>query len=136
MNTENYPPLTRRYLSSLIDVGVLLVLMLLSALAFRSDTDTAVRLRAFVVIFLYFNYEPLLESRNCTLGQRLTGIRVRDYKDRTKAIGLGRAYIRIIMKMLLGSISFLALAFSKERRAIHDYAAGSIVIEASRSSGI
>jgi uncharacterized RDD family membrane protein YckC len=104
--------------------------MLLSAIAFRSNSDTAVMLRAFIVIFLYFNYEPLLESRNCTLGQRLMGIRVRDYNDRSKAISLPKAHLRIITKMLLGSISFLAMVFSKERRAIHDYAAGSIVIDA------
>src|SRR5262245_60723274 len=98
MNTDSYPPLTKRYLSSLIDVGVMLVLMLLSAMAFRSNSETAVALRALIVVFLYFNYEPLLESRNCTLGQRLMGIRVRDYNDRTKAISLPKAYLRILTK--------------------------------------
>jgi uncharacterized RDD family membrane protein YckC len=76
---------------------------------------------------MFFVYEPFCTSFSCTLGQKLTGIRVRMLSSYER-ISLPRAYLRIVVKLFLGLISFFSLPFSKNRRAIHDFAVGSIVI--------
>jgi len=43
-------------------------------------------------------------------------------------ISIPAAYLGIIVKIALGFISLVAIVFTKDRRAIHDFAAGSIVI--------
>ncbi len=55
------------------------------------------------------------------------GVRVRRFPS-LERISLLMAYGRIIVKALLGILSFFTLPFSKNRRAIHDMAARSIVI--------
>ena len=47
----------------------------------------------------------------------------------TKKINILQALIRYILKVGLGWISFLTIHSNKERRAIHDFAAGSVMIE-------
>jgi uncharacterized RDD family membrane protein YckC len=39
------------------------------------------------------------------------------------------AYLRYVLKLLLGFYSFFAMSFNKERRALHDLASGSIVLD-------
>jgi uncharacterized RDD family membrane protein YckC len=80
-------------------------------------------------VLILFVYEPVLTSRLCTIGQRLTGLRVRRYGNPGERIGVLAAYVRFAVKILLGAISFLTLGFTKEKRAIHDLAAGSIMLQ-------
>jgi uncharacterized RDD family membrane protein YckC len=63
------------------------------------------------------------------LKQRRTGIRVRTNESFEK-ISVPAAYLRVVIKILLGIISLLSITFTKERRAVHDFAAGSVVIMA------
>jgi uncharacterized RDD family membrane protein YckC len=77
-------------------------------------------------------YEPLLTTFACTLGQAVMRIRVRTV-DGLKRISLDQAFARMIVKYLLGIISFLTVPARKDRRAIHDLSSGTIVIEAGSS---
>jgi uncharacterized RDD family membrane protein YckC len=83
-------------------------------------------IRVIVLILLLFVYEPICTSRLCTIGQKLADIRVRKTSSLEK-ISIPAAYVRILVKISLGFISLLAIPFTKEKRAIHDFAAGSIV---------
>ena len=123
---RRFPTLVRRYGSTLIDGFFILFLIILAGVVLQAQGQ-AVRVTAFVLIL--FAYEPVLTSRLCTVGQRLTGVRVRRYADPEERIGILAAYVRFAVKLLLGAISFLTLAFSKEKRAIHDFAAGSIMLQ-------
>jgi uncharacterized RDD family membrane protein YckC len=66
----------------------------------------------------------------CTLGQAVMRFRVRKADDLSR-VSLVQVYIRIVVKYLLGVISFLTMPARRDRRAIHDLAGGTIVIEAS-----
>jgi uncharacterized RDD family membrane protein YckC len=59
-------------------------------------------------------------------------IRVRKYARHGERINLLQAYVRYIFKSGLGWLSFLTVHTNKERRAIHDIIAGSVMIELER----
>ncbi len=86
-------------------------------------------IRALVFIGIWGVYEPLSMTLGSTLGNYLMKIKVRQEGNRDKKINLLQALIRFIIKISLGWISFLTIHSNKERRAIHDFAAGSVVIE-------
>lgn len=123
----NYPAMTRRYIATAIDAVFILSAIILIACLFENAGETGARVRAGLILLLFFTYEPLCTSRFCTLGQKIMGVRVRRYPS-LERISLLMAYTRIIVKALLGVFSFFTLPFSQKRRALHDMAAGSIVV--------
>ncbi len=122
-----YPSILRRYLSTFIDFIFVIGMLVLSSYILDSDNIVATRIRVAFILFIFFVYEPIFTSYFCTLGQKITGIRIRKRSTLTK-ISLVHAYLRIIIKIFLGVISFFTIPFSKNKRAIHDFAIGSIVI--------
>ena len=124
---HKYPTLTRRYIATAIDVAFVLAAIILISYLFENTGSIGVRVRVSLILFLFFIYEPLCTSRLCTLGQKIMGVRVRRYPSMER-ISLLMAYARIIVKGLLGILSFFTLPFSQNRRAIHDIAARSIVV--------
>ncbi|MEK6744625.1 MAG: RDD family protein [Nitrospirota bacterium] len=128
---HKYPTLTRRYVATAIDVAFILAAIILISYLFDDAGSIGVRIRVGLILFLFFMYEPLCTSQLCTLGQKIMGVRVRRYPSMER-ISLLMAYARIIVKGLLGILSFFTLPFSQNRRAIHDMAAKSIVIFADK----
>jgi len=125
-----YPSILRRYLSTLIDSIFIISMLILVSYIFQQKHGIANQTRVVLIFSMFFIYEPLCTSFFCTLGQKVTGIRVRDYAAfGEQKISLPKAYLRIISKVFLGFISFFTIMFSKEKRAIHDFLAGSIVLE-------
>ena len=125
------PSLVRRYGASLIDAFFIMFLMVLAGVVLQAESEVSVTARVVAFVLILFAYEPVLTSRLCTIGQRLTGLRVRRHGRPEERIGILAAYVRFAVKLLLGAISFLTLAFTKEKRAIHDFAAGSIMLQVS-----
>jgi len=123
------PTILRRYLATFIDSIFIVTIFIAVSYCFNSDDNAATIIRIAVFFGMFFIYEPICTSRFCTVGQKLTGIRVRTV-DFQEQISIGAAYIRIIVIILLGLISLLIIPFTKDRRAIHDFAAGSVVIMA------
>ena len=121
-----YPTILRRYLSSFIDGCFIVLSVILVPYAIGDEENTLSVRIIFAAIFL-FVYEPLLTSRLYTLGQRITGIRIRKYGNYER-LNFPNALFRFMIKGLLGIISFFSIIFSKDKRAIHDYASDSIVI--------
>jgi uncharacterized RDD family membrane protein YckC len=122
-----YPTLTRRYIATAIDAILVLSAIILISYLFEDAGETGVKVRAGLILSLFFIYEPLCTSRFCTLGQKIMRVRVRRYPSLAR-ISLFMAYARILVKALFGIISFFTLPFSQKRRAIHDMAARSIVV--------
>jgi uncharacterized RDD family membrane protein YckC len=122
-----YPTLFRRYLSTLVD-GLLLIggIVVFSNLLGNREGLTGFRIALF--LFLLLGYEPVLTAYACTLGQYLLGIRVRRVDAPTRRLSLPAAYVRYLVKVPLGLISFLTIGFTKQQRALHDFAAKSIMI--------
>jgi uncharacterized RDD family membrane protein YckC len=123
------PTILRRYLSTFIDGILILSVFIFVSLAIDSDSALADYARIAVFLGMFFVYEPIFTSRFCTLGQKITGIRIRTIGSYEK-ISIPAAYLRIIVKLLLGIISLLSIPFTRNRRAVHDFASGSVVIMA------
>jgi uncharacterized RDD family membrane protein YckC len=126
---ENSPSLLRRYLSTFIDGIFIIAAFVIVSYVLPGDDTISTPVRVGLVLCLILSYDTVCTSKFCTLGQKLLGIRVRS-KQTLEKISLPAAYIRIVVKIILGFISFLTIPISKERRALHDFAAGSIVIDA------
>ncbi|MCP3931248.1 MAG: RDD family protein [Bacteroidetes bacterium] len=122
-----YPSLMRRYFSTLIDGLFIIGMIVLWPYLLESASETAINIRVAIILFMFFIYEPFFTAFFCTLGQKITGIRIRTLSSGNK-ISIIRAYLRIIVKLILGVISFFTIPFTKHKRAIHDFAAGSLVI--------
>src|SRR5262245_13699592 len=118
-----YPNVLRRYLATLVDLFALWCIFYAV-----SQTPALTRRGALAYSILGLSlllYEPLLTTYACTLGQALMRIRVRTV-DGLTCIGLDQAFARMIVKYLLGIISFLTVPARKDRRAIHDLSSGTI----------
>ena len=125
---SKYPTILRRYFSSLID-GILLLSIFIGSLSLIEGNDQITSTFRFVLpLIIILFYEPLLTSKACTFGQLLTGIRVRRITDLNK-ISIFSAYVRYLVKFILGFISFFSILFSDKSRAIHDFSSGTVVIQ-------
>jgi uncharacterized RDD family membrane protein YckC len=83
---------------------------------------------AFVVWFAFWVlYDPVMVSRTGgTIGHHLQNLRV--VSDRTgRSPSLVVAFVRNVVKGLLGGVSLLAMAGSSRQKAIHDLIAGTTV---------
>lgn len=123
------PTLRRRLCSSLLDCLFLALLAFIAAY-FLIGTENEQRFGiwgAGLFLVLLFVYEPVFSCHICTLGQKVTGIRVRRYMHPGR-LNLGSGYIRLAVKLVSWPLSLLTIPMTMGGRALHDFAAGSIVI--------
>lgn len=128
-----YPELKKRLQSTFIDILFMIGLMFISGMILdrinpSQEEDDGI-IRAVIFVSIWGIYEPVCTSLGCTLGNYLIKIRVRRYGNVTKRIDIFRAFFRFVVKFLLGWLSFLTISGNKERRAIHDFVADSVMIE-------
>jgi uncharacterized RDD family membrane protein YckC len=128
-----YPDLKTRVQSTFIDTMLMLGLMFLAATILDkinpSQENEDGWIRGVIFISIWGIYEPVAMTIGCTFGNYLMKIRVRRNSDNTKRINLLQAFARFVVKIVLGWVSFLTIHGNKERRAIHDLVAGSVMIE-------
>jgi len=126
---ENYPLLRARVQSSVIDLVFIIILMYLFThlFAFFENVPDEVRLGAF--LFLFVGYEPICTALGATLGHYLSRIRVRKFSDTSQRINFLQSCIRYPIKVALGMYAYLSISRNPQRRAIHDLAAGSVMIK-------
>ena len=123
-----YPELKDRVQSTFIDTILIIVLMFGVASLLDRFENPPDWIRIVLFFGLFAIYEPVCTALGCTLGNYLTKIRVRQFGNPAKRINLLQAFVRYVLKFALGWISFLTMHSNKERRAIHDFAAGSVMI--------
>ncbi len=126
-NEIEYPSLVRRYQAVLIDTLFMLVLFIICAEILKGFEGEMIEVKIALVV-LILSYVPIFTAFSSTLGQKLMGVRVRKISNPTQRINILQAVVRIIVKTLLGWLSFLSINFNSEHRAIHDFAASSIVV--------
>lgn len=128
---SKYPTILRRYVSTSIDMVFILILfaVFITVLQGHNDINSGMIIR--IGIVLLFFYEPVLTSRLCTIGQKITGIRIRKI-DSGERLSIYRACLRTIVKLALGIVSFFSIPVTRKRRALHDFPAGSVVIFSAR----
>jgi|ERR1043165_10219672 uncharacterized RDD family membrane protein YckC len=127
----NYPPLIKRFQSLIIDQLFIIVCMaVLSNLLPAGDGHNTDILKGGLLFGLFFVYEPFCMAFACTIGNLITGIRVRKLGNHSERINILQSYIRFVFKLFLGIISFFTVTGNENRQAIHDMAAGSVMIYA------
>ena len=123
-----YPSLLKRIQALFIDFVLILIIFALSSLIIGLIGDTATGVKIGILVFCVIIYEPLLVAfTGGTLGHKAVGIQVKSHAQPDQNIPVFSAIVRIVVKGLLGWISFLSVSFNSEKRAIHDMASGSIV---------
>lgn len=123
-----YPSLTRRISSSILDLLFFFFIYVLLSFFTKSNDTISQSIRFYLLFIFIFLYEPILVSTWGTVGQNILGIAVRDMKDYSKKINIFKSFLRYILKTCLGWISFFAYIFSENNRTLHDYIAGSIML--------
>jgi|SRR6185436_4287594 len=130
---ENYPPLVKRFQSLIVDqVFIIVCLVILSQLFSNESEESTGALRGVLFFSLFLVYEPCCMAFGCTIGNYISGIRVRNFQNQHKRINIFHSYIRFVVKILLGTISFFTVTSNKYKRAIHDMAGGSIMIDSAK----
>ena len=124
-----YPSLSDRIQSAFIDAVLIVVLMFMATALLDKYENAPDWIRIVLFFGLWAVYEPLCTTLGCTLGNYMKGIRVRRYDNESKRINFFAAFVRYCVKVLLGWISFITIHFNPERRAIHDYVAGSVMVK-------
>ena len=122
-----YPFIFRRYVSTLID-GLLLLTIILVVPQFLQGEGNGFQVARISLFVLVLLYEPVLTAFGYTLGQGMMKMRVRRADDVTRPISLPAAYLRWLVKGFLGFISFFSMRAANRNRALHDLAAGSVMI--------
>lgn len=124
-----YPELSERIQSSFIDglFSIALIFACSAGLEKAGEVADEVRIGLFVLIFIA--YEPVCTSLGCTLGNYIKGIRVRNVSNPSHKINFLQALIRYVVKIFMGWLSFITIHFNPQKRAMHDLAAGSLMIK-------
>lgn len=122
------PTIKTRYISTFLDSMLILLAIFGIAAFFERFENVPDYVRVILFVFAVILYEPILMSFGCTFGQLIMNIRVRKFKDPERRIFLHGAFFRLLSKLFLGWISFISISFNQNKRAIHDFASGSVVI--------
>lgn len=123
---ENYPSVARRYFATTLDVMVV-ILMTVSVVKVLNGLGLETGFAWYLVFFPVLFYEPVLTSYFATLGQVVFKFRIRDDITGNK-INLLKAYLRLVVKFVLGIISILTVPNDEKRRAIHDKVVSSVAV--------
>jgi uncharacterized RDD family membrane protein YckC len=125
-----YPRLLKRIQSFLIDTVLKVVSIYAATLIFEAlKLEKCGWLKGTILILIVVVYEPLSMRLGATVGNYVTGIRVRRFNDKNRRINLFQACLRYLVKILFGWLSCITIGFNEQKRAIHDLVAESIVIE-------
>jgi uncharacterized RDD family membrane protein YckC len=123
-----YPRLVRRVRAHLIDEMVVLAVVAawLALLPWMQGWSPAQRI--LVLIGLLLLAEPCLVSwTGGTIGHHVMRLRVRDAHTE-RNLGLVRATLRALLRLMLGWLSLLFIVFTRRRQALHDVLLNSVVV--------
>lgn len=127
-----YPTLIKRVQSIFIDTVFIVGLMFAFSAILSSFEYVPDWLRMAVFIMIWVVYEPLCITLGSTVGNYIIGLRVRNNKNINERIDILRAVVRYGLKVMLGWISFITIHSNDKKRAIHDLAVGSVMIQITR----
>ncbi|MEL7146646.1 MAG: RDD family protein [Bacteroidota bacterium] len=134
MTEERYPGILMRVKALFVDSVVLLVFMIGATFIFKQFEHVNDNLRVAAFLFIFVLYDPLFTSLfGGTIGHQILGICVKRGSNHERNVIFPLTLVRFVVKALLGWISLLTVSGNIERKAIHDYLAGSVVIYAKKN---
>lgn len=129
MVQEIYPGVFVRVKAMVMDAIIILLFMALTSSFFSLFASVPSIARGAAFVFIFLLYDPVFTySFGGTIGHMMVGIRVRQASDDAKNIRIHKAFLRSLLKGMLGWISLLMIAFNEKNKAIHDYVAGTVVV--------
>ncbi len=128
----NRPSLLARLKSMLADSVVIIILMMIAS-SILNALDIESGLVRGIALGLVFLYEPIMVAIDRTIGQRIIGLRVRNYskfinESNHQNINIFYSLIRYVGKILLGWVSLLTIHSNPYGQAIHDKIGNSMMI--------
>lgn len=134
-SSNNHAGFWRRFAAFLIDYLILNIFctIILTILWFiRGETNDSDYFDKILLVVIFWLYFSLMESSKIqgTLGKLILRIKVTDLNGERIEFGkaTGRHFSRILSGFVLG-IGFLMAAFTKQKQALHDILAGSLVVK-------
>lgn len=122
-----YPRLARRVQAVLID-GIILAIVFFGTAVPVSSSSLAPALKIALVGLPLLALEPgLVSFTGATIGHRLQGLRVERTKTGTRLDPV-RSLLRFFAKMFFGWLSLVFILLTRRHQALHDMAAGSVVV--------
>ncbi len=117
-NDSYQPPyLIDRLKAYFLDWVVLIILMIVIAQILELSSQSLPRVRILSLIGLFALYEPLmLTIFGGTLGHFVVGLRVRRNDDYSKNLFILAAFIRLLVKLTLGWISFYTVSGNTQKK--------------------
>lgn len=117
-----YATFTRRFRALVIDnccvAALLLALFFLDDAV--SDVPGATRLTWLLMVGVLLLYDPVLVSRRgATIGHAVAGLRVVDART-GRWPSFARAFVRSLIKLMLGVPSFFTMELTRRHQAVHD----------------
>lgn len=129
---KRYPRLARRIRAVIVD-GIILSVVFFATAVPVSSTAIPTYMKIGIVALLPLILEPgLVSFSGATIGHRLLGLRV-ERADNGRNLDPVRATLRFMAKFILGWLSLVFILLTRRRQALHDLAAGSVVILADPS---
>lgn len=126
---KQFPMLLDRIQSTFIDLLIILLLTFATGYIIDQFNDVPGWIRMSVFIALWAVYEPVATSLGGTVGNHVKGLRVCSHNNYSGRINILQAYMRYTVKVTLGWLSFITINMNAEKRAIHDYLSGSVMIK-------
>jgi uncharacterized RDD family membrane protein YckC len=123
-----YPSLMNRLQAMFFDFWIIVAItMLLLVNLFDGFSEQLTWLKFLLFFVIVFIYDPVGAMTGGTIGYRTMGLKV-VRQDGIRKISLVQAYQRSFVKFILGIISLLTITSDLQKRAIHDKAAGTLVV--------
>lgn len=134
MSEHKYPSILKRiestFYDSIITVGGGFTLLAILGVG----EETSGYLKLFIVAIIWSLYDAICLSKlGGTLGNKFTKLKTVDFTNPNQNITFSKGFIRFWVKLISGIVSIITLNFNKEKRAIHDNVANSIVLDYSES---
>jgi len=129
--TFNRPSLLARIKSMMADSIVIIILMIIAATILNTLHIESGLIRA-IALSLILLYEPIMVAIDRTIGQRIMGLRVRNYtkfinEGTSENINILYSLLRFLAKVLLGWVSLLTIHSNTYGQAIHDKLGNSVM---------
>lgn len=130
MNEETtYPGVTDRIKAVAVDTFILVLFMFIASIIFSKIENVNENYRIAAFVFIFGIYDPLFTSLfGGTLGHISMGIKVKRLENHKKNVFFPVAFIRFLMKVILGWLSLVTLGNNDKNQAIHDLAVHSVVL--------
>lgn len=127
-----YSSIMERVQAVMLDGVIILVVAFILFAGMDSIGMENSSLKAPLFLLLFLLYDPLMIAfSGGTIGHKMINLTVRKASDPTKKINIALAFLRFLVKSILGWVSLLTITGNAERRAIHDLVSNSVVLKKS-----